>query len=125
MIRLIFLFLTIVNVASAALNPITTDLPPSSNVSDEIMALDNLIVVTEQNLAAQKKLREQISSFQAFKQQYLKNLDSRESAYNMIQSARLVLQSIKNNYLEQMFSPEFISELTFFSQLASKQEQVK
>lgn len=104
--------------AFAALNPVTTDLPPSTQLSPELMLLDDLIVVTEQNLAVQKELRKDIQAYQLQKKRFVKNMDNHDIAYDMVQRAHDIAETINENHLTQMFSPEFISELSFISQMA-------
>lgn len=106
------------NTAFAALNPITTDLP-LSNKSVEVMLLDNLIEVTEKNLVVQKELRQEIQGYQFQKQRFMKDMNNRELAFDMVKRAGQISKKINDNYLINMFSPEFMSELTFMSQLTS------
>lgn len=120
-----FLFAFFTGTLTAALKPVTTDIPAEPTVSVEVALLDALIDVTEKNLVAQKELRKEIQLFEQRKGRFLKDMNNRNAAYDMVQSAHQILENINSNYLLSMFPPEFISELTFFSQIASKQEDPK
>lgn len=120
MIKFLSICLLVSCQAFAALNPITTDVPPGNPISEELSLLDDLIDVTEKNLMAQKKLRKDIALYQQHKQHYLKDMDNRSAAYDMVQIAHRILEEINANYLVQVFPSDFISELTFFSQIAAK-----
>lgn len=106
--------------AFAALNPITMDIPSTNKISEELSLLDDLIDVTEKNLVAQKQLRKDIFLYQQYKQRYLKDMENRNAAYEMVQIAHRILEEINANYLIHVFPSDFISELSFFSQIASK-----
>lgn len=106
-------------------HPVTSDLPPHTNdplqiTGNEITKLDALIEVTQQNLENQKKLRKLVSEYQQIQAQYLLNADDKEVLYRAVKSAHRLLENIKENHLTQAFDSQFISELSFFSQIATK-----
>lgn len=93
---------------------------PAALIGNELTMLDNLIEVTQQNLERQEALRELVKEYQKVHDQYMKNIDDKELLYGLIKKAYRLLENIKESHLEHAFAPEFISELTVFSQVAAK-----
>jgi hypothetical protein len=94
---------------------------PTVVVKNELKRLDQLIFVTEMNLEQQKALRELFLYYQDRQSSYLQNPQDKESTLHMVRAAYQLLEAIKANHLLQTFDTEFISQLTFFSQFATKQ----
>ncbi|WP_213151480.1 MULTISPECIES: hypothetical protein [unclassified Neochlamydia] len=94
---------------------------PAAVVKNELKRLDQLIFVTERNLEQQKALREIFLHYQERQSFYLQNPQDKESTLHMVKAAYQLLEAIKANHLLQTFDTEFISQLTFFSQFATKQ----
>lgn len=107
------------NTAFAAFNPFDIDLFKSSNRSAELIVLDDLIEATEQSVDRQKELRKDIKAYQQQQQKFIKDMNDRTLASDLIQSAQDILKTIHDNHLEHLFSSEFIRELTFMSQLGN------
>lgn len=93
---------------------------PALVAAKELERLDRLIVITEQNLENQKALRQLFVDYQQKQMNYLQNTQDKEITLQMVKSAHRLLESIKANHLIQTFDTEFISQLTFFSQFATK-----
>lgn len=107
----------------AAPNPSTKDLPAfaqDKSKENQVALLDNLIEVTEKNLEAQKALKQQVQSYLALQNEYMKNPNDKDKTLKMVQEAYYLHEKIKEAHLTQAFSTDFISELIFFSEIANK-----
>lgn len=93
---------------------------PALVVLNQLKNLDNLISVTEKNLLNQKSLKKLLIDYQQHQLKYLENAQDKEVTLQMVRSAYQLLESIKQNHLTHAFDTEFISQLTFFSQFATK-----
>jgi hypothetical protein len=93
---------------------------PALVAAKELQRLNNLISITEKNLENQKALKELFLEYQKQQVNYLQNSDDKEATLRMVKSAHRLLESIKANHLLETFDTEFISQLTFFSQFATK-----
>jgi len=122
MFKPIFSFQLSLLVLSCAIAPT----PPLSaaqavnSVSPEIATLDNLIQITEQSLHNQQGLKKLMQEYQVVHDKIMQNPDNKEELFQMIKLAQRLLNSIKENHLANAFSQDFISELTVYSQIASK-----
>lgn len=105
-----------------AAEPITNlkETEPALVVAKELQHLNQLIAITEQNLENQKALRQLFVDYQQQQVNYLQNSQDKEITLQMVKSAHRLLESVKANHLVQTFDTEFISQLTFFSQFATK-----
>lgn len=92
----------------------------SDPIANELQTLDRLINATQTSLEKQRELKSAIADYQKLQELYLKNDQDRELLFRMVKSAHKILNEIKENHLLHVFSPDFISELTLFSQVASK-----
>ena len=93
---------------------------PALVVAKELDHLNNLISMTEKNLKNQKTLKQLFLEYQQQQVNYLQNTQDKEITLRMVKSAHRLLEAIKDNHLVQTFDTEFISQLTFFSQFATK-----
>ena len=93
---------------------------PSTITANDLVMLDNLIEATQKSIENQKILRQQIKDYQKLQLQYLNNSQDNELLYRMVKSAYAISNTIKENHLTQAFSPEFMSEINLFAQVASK-----
>ena len=100
------------------------ELPPPSGdaklLVNELSMLDSLIEVTEGNVKKQKALREEVLLYQKDLALYLKNSSNKDIVMKVARRAHKLLEQIKSLHLIEAFEPDFISELTLFSQLAQK-----
>lgn len=87
--------------------------------ANPLTTLDLLITATQKSLTEQKSLREVITEYQKTQKQYFEN-DDDAHLLKLVKSAHITLQKIKEVNLVHSFDPEFISELTRFSQVAER-----
>ena len=113
--------------ADAAESSLTTTLTeavgikdPQKLLSNQMRILDVLIETTQRSLDSQQKLKQQIADYQRVQDAYLKDTTDKDTLIRMVRQAARVLDTIKEAHLTQEFDPEFISELTLFSQIANK-----
>lgn len=107
-----------------AVNPTTSEIPNFSqlnqNTKQELALIDNLIEVTEKNLARQRKLKREINEYIALQERYMKNTNDKDLGFQLVKSAKEVLEGIKDQNLTQVMDAQFMSELAFFSSIADK-----
>lgn len=111
--------------AEDAINPITTDLPKvevAPERSKDLLMLESLIEITKKNLDNQKNLRGLILEYLDIYDKYVENMDNKQLSFRMIKKAKEVLDLIKETHLIHSFDQDFLSELTYFSNIASKWE---
>lgn len=93
---------------------------PTALIGNELARLDSLIQATQQSLESQKKLRERIVEYQRIQDAHFQHPGDNEVLFRMVKCAYQTLKIIEENHLEQTFDPDFISELTILSQVATK-----
>lgn len=107
-----------------ALNSLFADMPATKEapvlVENEIDVLNTLINATEKNLATQKKMKGLVLDYQTALAFYLKNSSDKEAVIKVALVAEKLLSEIQKSHLTDSFNPDFISELTLFSQIAAK-----
>jgi len=107
-----------------ALNSLSADMPaikePPVLVENEIDVLNTLISATEKNLVKQRKMKELVLEYQKVFAVYLKNSNDKEAVMKVAFVAEKLLKEIQESHLTDSFNPDFISELTLFSQIAAK-----
>lgn len=106
--------------AHSAVSGLSNIKDPSQLINNELRRLDTLIQATEQSLEGQKKLKELIIQYQNIQDQFLNDTQNNDLLFQLVKSAYRALQSINENHLIHTFDPEFISELTTLSQIATK-----
>lgn len=108
----------------AADKPVTRDVPkpvqPFIETKNQVEMMNNLIGATQKNLEAQKMIREQVVAYQKLQDLYVRNSQDKELVFQMVKAAHRLLENIKENNLTQAFDQDFLSELTVFSQVATK-----
>lgn len=92
---------------------------------DEVSSLEQLIIVNEKRLLAQKTLKEKMQLFQKQKEEFLLGNQSKSHSFAMVSNARQVLVSIKEEHLSYLFATEYLEELIFFSSIAAKSVPIK
>lgn len=112
------IFVTSLNAEDAGFNIKETE--PAVVAAKESQRLNLLIEITEKNLNNQKALKKLFMDYQQQQINYLKNPEDKEVTLQMVKSAYQLLEGIKAAHLTQSFDAEFISQLTFFSQFATK-----
>jgi hypothetical protein len=105
-----------------AVDPISNlkETEPTLVVAKELNHLDHLIHITSENLENQKSLKSLFLDYQQKQLSYLENTQDKEVTLMMVKAAHRLLVAIQANHLMQTFDTEFISQLTFFSQFATK-----
>ena len=91
---------------------------------DEILAVENLIVVTESQLQKQKELKNLIVLFEQQKQLFMKGDQSKSLAGRLLKNASQILSLVKENHLQHLFPSEYMEELALFSSMAAKKRPV-
>jgi hypothetical protein len=113
----------------SAVNSVTTDLPrvltPWKEEKDPLETIGNLIEATKKNLKNQMALRDMIKNYQSLQTEFLRHSHDKELLFKMTKAAHKVLENIKANHLVQVFDPEFINELSLFSQTGLKRGMPK
>ena len=92
---------------------------------DEISSLQQLILVNEKRLVAQKNLKEKMQLLQKQKEEFLLGNQSKSHTFSMVSNARQILISVKEEHLSYLFDTEYLEELIFFSSLATKSVPMK
>ncbi len=82
--------------------------------------LTPLIQSTERLLQRQKDLKLLLEKYDKLHQNYMKDIDNRALALETGQVAQEALDKIKEDKLNYLFDPAYISEMTLFAKLASK-----
>jgi hypothetical protein len=122
--KIVFTFLIFFSYLHAEnFNPVTTELKQLKDpklIPNEILMLDSLIEATEDSLKQQKILKGQLINYKEAMATFLKNSDDNDLLYKVVKAAFIAHQTIVENHLTDNFNPEFISELSFFSQYANK-----
>lgn len=120
---LVILGLSLVS-AKEVIQPITQDIPqignPSTSVENELSMLNNLIDVTKENLSLLEQCKKHVIDYISLQEKYAQNTENEKLTFQMVMSADQLLEEIKELHLTQAFDQEFLSELTFFSKVASK-----
>lgn len=115
-----YFLLVIMNLSAVESIANLKETEPTLVVAKELQLLNNLITITQQNLENQRALKELFLDYQQQQVNYLHDAQNKELTLKMVKSALRLLESIKTNHLLQTFDTEFISQLTFFSQFATK-----
>lgn len=110
--------------ATDSIKPVTQDLPqialPKAQQGQELVLLDQIIKATDQSLQKQKDLREMFKNYLKLKEQYARNVQDKEQSIKLVKQAHQLLNAIKEQHLSHLFDQETMSEITFFSNIASK-----
>ena len=95
-------------------------LDPKELIVHEISKLNILIESTERSLGQEKQLREHMENYQKLHSLYLEEEENDQLLLQLVKTAHVILQTIKELRLETTFEPDFISELTVVSKPAVK-----
>lgn len=88
----------------------------------DISMMDDLIESTTLQLDRQKQIRDKLLTYRTLQERYLAGDQNSDLLYQMSQTAHQLLQMIRENYLTQMFTTEFISEITVVAKPAAKNQ---
>lgn len=115
--------------ADGGIDPITSDLPAKIEhptvKQDPSRVLDHLIEVSENNLKAQKELKQLLENYQAKRTLFLASKNSAQHTQGLVTAAHRVYSQIQDNHLASLFEPDFLEEIAMFSQIAVKNRWVK
>lgn len=87
---------------------------------NEMGALEHLIQSTERKLETQKQLKALMQTLRAQEDRFFQGDQSKQHAGKLVHSARQVLEIIKENHLEHLFTSAYLQELALFSSIAGK-----
>lgn len=93
---------------------------PEAQKLNQINYLEELIAASERNLEKQKKIKTQLQEFVNLHEAFSQDTNNKPLGLKMIRSAQALLEQIKSAHLVHVFDPDFIGELTVFSNIASK-----
>lgn len=110
--------------ASHEIKPAGKDLLPKAkievNIQDERDVINQLIAVTAKNLDTQKELRDLIEEYREEQELFLKkDKGQKRHLGRMLRLSRKILFLIRQNKMEQLFSENFIQELTVLADMGS------
>ncbi len=88
--------------------------------SDEVEVLSAMIRKTEERLAEQKELKENMIQFRELRQKFLANQEIRACAFKMTKLAPVILGQIDAYHMRLLFPSHYIEELEAFIQLREK-----
>ena len=116
--------------AGALIHPITQDLPPDGlpqgeEIEAAIQSMDGLIVATREMLEAQQQIHKLLIDYQQTKGAYMKDQQNRTVVLRLVKIAHALVTQIRQFHLSDAFDPDFLHELSFFSQIASKKNLPK
>lgn len=118
--KILFITITLLSCGVA----FSTEMPQissaSTNIGKELESLNILISATKQTLENATALKKQVEDYQKLQQLYLQDADNKELLFHMVRTAFRLNEKIKSTHLEHAFSPEFLSELHVFAQVANK-----
>lgn len=114
------IFLMLIGLTSMDLCSDAIKKDPKELIDSQIAMMDDLIAMTKQTLNGEYEIKTLIQDYQHIQDAYLKNMDDKELVIKMVRTAHQVLTKIQENHLLQQFDPDFISELTLFSKIATK-----
>lgn len=87
---------------------------------NEIGAIEELIAITQKNLLSQKQLLNSLIEFELAKKAFIDDPVSGKLATSLVKIALRVNEQIERENLIYLFSPEFLTEIQFFSQVAKQ-----
>ncbi len=87
----------------------------------EVEVIDHVIRRGEENLHLQKELRKEVAALGELRDRFAKGESSKEHVWNMVKTAKKVLDLIEQEHLAHLFSDEYLEELKFFSSFVEKQ----
>jgi len=89
---------------------------------DELVTIDRLILLTEKQLKAQKKIKILIGEIRHNKEMFLKGEESKLHAKYMIHAANKCLNLIQSHHLYHLFSSDFLEDLAIYNAIGSKND---
>ncbi len=87
---------------------------------DDVAKLKQLIEATEETLHKEKKLLELLVQYKQAELLAIKDPENTDNLLKLVQLAKATNDTIKELYLEEYFSPQFLEELNKLAQIATK-----
>jgi len=119
-ILLWILSLCILSAAQAAPRSIPGRSQTASEVNEDMVLLEDFIAATQETLQASMELKERVTHYLQVQEKYLADPSNRDVAYRMVKEARGIMDEIEKNHLSQLFTNQFLGEVSFFAQLGKK-----
>lgn len=105
---------------SLSISPCCGGAEPSGKNGIELQNLENLISLTLQNLEELQGLKSSIMDFKKLQSQYLDQPQNKELLLRTGNTAKRILEQIKNLHLIHIFDAKFLSELSLFAKMVKK-----
>ncbi|CCB85381.1 putative uncharacterized protein [Parachlamydia acanthamoebae UV-7] len=106
------------------LRPITADTPRfNQSIESEanpLAQLDHVIKASEELSQQQKQLKELLTEYVRMQNEYIHNQQDREMLFRLVKVAYKAQTLIEETHLSHAFPPEFLKELSLFSQVGAK-----
>ncbi len=96
----------------------------SSIRQDEIKTLTHLIETTQSHLKQQEQIKNTLLEYREKRALFIKQDENKQVACELLALASELSNLIEKSTLHEYFCDEFLEELTFFSQIADKKNQV-
>jgi cell fate (sporulation/competence/biofilm development) regulator YlbF (YheA/YmcA/DUF963 family) len=120
----VLLFTDTRSYAQEPFRPLTKDRPAQVKTMPlgirELETLDNYISVMEKNLEQSQKLKSDIEKYLILQERFAHKQGDKDLCFKMVKAAQQIMKKIEEQHLSHVFDSEFLKELSFFSQLASK-----
>lgn len=87
---------------------------------NSLTELDDLIQSTENLLAKQKTLYQELKSYLVLRAEAVNDLDNKELVLKTAKAAKGALDIVREEQLSHLFTGPFLSEMTLFAKLAGR-----
>ncbi len=84
---------------------------------DEVLVVEELIATTEKNLKAQEELLKQLHNYHSARDAFIADPESSKRATALVKRAMRLQTHIEQEHLSQLFSSDFLTELSFYNQV--------
>ena len=88
---------------------------------EEVLVIEELIETTQKNLRSQEALLQALNAYNHARDAYLADPDSGKKATLLVKRAIYLQSHLAKEHLSHLFSPDFLTELTFYNQVGKKQ----
>jgi len=95
------------------------------NSPKEISPIEEMIFSTEETLNVARTLKDKIQVYLDLQETFIINPSDKETCFQMVKAAHHIMADIQNYQLSQLFDPEFLSELSLFSEMGRKRPSAK
>lgn len=91
-----------------------------SREGDELEAIERLMSLTEQQLQAQKELKDHVVLFKAQQDAFFNGTQTKEHVSRMVTTASDILKIIEAHNYRHLFSLLYLQEIEMFANIANK-----